>query len=126
MATLHLNHSEQTDAKFLIERALAEDLGTCGDLTSLALIPEDAEAAVNIVARHPGVVSGVAVAKLVFEIHDKSVDFEVHISDGGKLAAGDVVATVSGKTQSLLTGERTALNFLTHLSGVATLTSRFA
>jgi nicotinate-nucleotide pyrophosphorylase (carboxylating) len=125
MATTQLNNVEQTDAKFLIERALAEDLGDCGDLTSRAMIPEHAEAKVNIVARQPGVVSGVAVAKLVFEIYDTSVDVSVQISDGGELKAGDVVATVSGKTRSLLSGERTALNFLTHLSGIATLTSQF-
>ena len=125
MAINQLNNVEQTDAKFLIERALAEDLGDCGDLTSRAMIPEHAEAKVNIVARQPGIVSGVAVAKLVFEIYDTSVDVSVQISDGGELKAGDVVATVSGKTRSLLSGERTALNFLTHLSGIATLTSQF-
>ncbi|MCL4112934.1 UNVERIFIED_CONTAM: hypothetical protein GTU68_040489 [Idotea baltica] len=89
------------------------------------MIAEDVAAEVNIVARQPGIVAGVAVAELVFEIFDPSVEVSVHIADGGQLKAGDVVATVSGRTRSLLSGERTALNFLTHLSGIATLTSQF-
>lgn len=125
MTTMTLTAAERSDAQLLINQALTEDLGDCGDLTSLSMIADDASAEVNIVARQAGVVAGVAVAELVFEIFDNSVGVAVHIQDGGKLAVGDVVATVSGKTRSLLSGERTALNFLTHLSGIATLTSQF-
>lgn len=120
-----LSDTEREEAKQLIKLALAEDLGDCGDLTSLSMIPDDSKAAVNIVARKPGYVAGVAVAEIVFQIYDKTVQFETKIPDGGELKPGDVVATVSGSTQSLLSGERTALNFLTHLSGIATLTSQF-
>ena len=125
MMHMTLTAAERNDARLLIQQALTEDLGDCGDLTSLSMIAEDVAAEVNIMARQPGIVAGVAVAELVFEIFDAAVDVSVHIQDGGKLQAGDVVATVSGKTRSLLSGERTALNFLTHLSGIATLTSQF-
>lgn len=117
--------SERTAADKLIELALAEDLHDAGDLTCQALIGEQDEASVQIVAREAGVLAGVPVAQRVFDKLDRELRWDHHIIDGSLLEAGTVVATISGPLRALLTGERTALNFLTHLSGVATLTRRF-
>lgn len=119
------DQSERTAADKLIELALAEDLHDTGDLTCQALIGEQDEAAVRIVAREAGVLAGVPVAQRVFDKLDRELCWDHQILDGSLLEAGTVVATISGPLRALLTGERTALNFLTHLSGVATLTRRF-
>ncbi len=119
------DEKETRNARELIHLALAEDLGAGGDVTSRALIPADQTGRVQIVARAPGVLAGMPVALMVFNEVDKDVVFEQRSSDGTSLAAGTVVADISGRVQSLLRGERTCLNFLTHLSGVATLTRRY-
>ncbi|MBI3865317.1 MAG: carboxylating nicotinate-nucleotide diphosphorylase [Planctomycetia bacterium] len=115
----------QTAARELIGLGLREDLGSAGDVTTAALIPADQMAQVKIVARSAGVLCGLPVARMVFDELDPAVRFDERARDGDALAAGQVVAHLSGKLQSLLIGERTCLNFLTHLSGVATLTRRF-
>jgi len=107
-----------------VGRALAEDLLPLGDLTS-ALIPEAAEASIAIVSRQEGVIAGRACALEAFAQIDPAVLVEWCIVDGGPVAPGQVVARASGSLRSLLTAERTVLNFLGHLSGVATLTHRF-
>jgi nicotinate-nucleotide pyrophosphorylase (carboxylating) len=107
-----------------VARAIAEDLGPLGDLTS-ALIPVDAHGVADVVARAPGVLAGTACAREAFAQLDPSVDVELHLADGARLETGTVIATVAGPLRSVLTGERTALNFLCHLSGVATATSAF-
>jgi nicotinate-nucleotide pyrophosphorylase (carboxylating) len=117
--------SWQTAAEELIRLALREDLGDWGDVTTAALIPADQTAQVQIVSRGAGVLAGLPVGRMVFERLDPAVQFEERANDGDALAAGQIVAELSGKLQSLLIGERTCLNFLTHLSGVATLTRRF-
>lgn len=108
----------------LVAGALAEDLGPLGDLTA-ALVPADARAAVDVVARAEGVLAGTACATEVFAQLDPTVRVQWLLDDGDVVAAGTKVAEVSGPLPSVLTGERSALNFLCHLSGVASLTRRF-
>jgi nicotinate-nucleotide pyrophosphorylase (carboxylating) len=105
-----------------VARALTEDLGVLGDLTSTALIPADATGTAHFVARVAGVLAGTAVATEVYAQLDPAVAVSWAVSDGASLAAGQRIGTVTGPLRSLLTGERSALNFLGHLSGVATLT----
>ncbi|MET0727236.1 MAG: carboxylating nicotinate-nucleotide diphosphorylase [Acidimicrobiales bacterium] len=105
--------------------ALAEDLAPLGDITS-ALLPEDATAVADFVPRQRGVLAGTLCAREAYGQLDGALDVSWAASDGELIAPGQVVGTVSGSMASILTGERTALNFLCHLSGVATLTRRFA
>jgi nicotinate-nucleotide pyrophosphorylase (carboxylating) len=109
----------------LVKLALAEDLGERGDVTTSALIPDSQKGMVQIVARQPGILAGLCLAELVFSEIDPDVAFTRCADDGARLVRGTVVAEVSGRVRSLLIGERTCLNFLTHLCGVATLTRRF-
>jgi nicotinate-nucleotide pyrophosphorylase (carboxylating) len=108
-----------------VQLALAEDLGERGDVTTSALIPESQQGAVQIVARQPGILAGLCMAKIVFSEIDPDVTFKRRADDSARLARGMVVADISGSLRSLLIGERTCLNFLTHLCGVATLTRHF-
>jgi nicotinate-nucleotide pyrophosphorylase (carboxylating) len=108
----------------LVRAALREDLGRAGDLTTDAIVSADANGTGRIVAREPGVVSGIFLVERVFAVLDPRVAVAVAVADGERVAQGTVVATVSGPLRSLLTGERTALNLLSRLSGVATATSR--
>jgi nicotinate-nucleotide pyrophosphorylase (carboxylating) len=107
-----------------VARALAEDVLPLGDLTA-ALVPENAVARLSIVARQPGVVAGQRCAETAFASVDADLDVRWHRGDGSAVEPGDTVAEVAGRLRPILTGERTALNFLGHLSGVATLTRRF-
>lgn len=107
----------------LIELALAEDIGD-GDVTSLYFIPEDRRACAFVAVRNDGVVSGVGLAAKVFTTVDPELDVEILIPDGSKVAGGALLIRVEGSARSILTAERTALNFLQRLSGVATLTAR--
>jgi len=107
-----------------VSRALAEDLLPLGDLTA-ALVPSDATAAVAIVSRTAGVVAGRACAVEAFRQIDPSLDVSWLVPDGGGVEPGDRVAEISGALRSILTAERTVLNFLGHLSGVASLTRRY-
>ncbi|HID24167.1 MAG TPA: nicotinate-nucleotide diphosphorylase (carboxylating), partial [Planctomycetaceae bacterium] len=116
---------ERAAAETLITIALAEDLGTTGDLTSQAVIDSAMRARVAIVARQTGILAGMPVVGMVFHSLDSRVQIAVNVADGEVVQPGQVLATLSGPLRSLLSGERTALNFLTHLSGVATLTRRF-
>lgn len=109
----------------LVGLALAEDLGERGDVTSLATISRDATCQAQIVAKADGVIVGLGVAQKVFQRIDPDVAFELHTQDGQRVARGTVVCAIQGRAQSLLTGERTALNFLQRLSGIATLTRQF-
>ncbi|WP_037222296.1 carboxylating nicotinate-nucleotide diphosphorylase [Rhizobium rhizogenes] len=107
----------------LVRNALLEDLGLAGDITSAAVIPEDHCSTVAMVARQPGVVAGLDASELAFQLVDPSVVMTRHVHDGAKVAAGDVIATIEGPSRGLLTAERTALNFLGHLSGIASVTA---
>ena len=108
----------------LIERALAEDIGP-GDVTSNAVVPADAEADAAMLAKQDLVVAGLETAFAVFRHIDPSVRFMSLSKDGDRLTAGTVLARITGKTRTLLAGERVALNLLQHLSGIATLTARY-
>jgi len=109
----------------LVARALAEDFGSLGDLTSIATIPEDATGAADIVARRYGVLAGVAAATEVFVQVDASVALAWHASDGETVEPDQRLASVSGNLRSILGAERTALNLLQHASGVATATHEY-
>jgi nicotinate-nucleotide pyrophosphorylase (carboxylating) len=110
-----------------IARALEEDLpGGSEDTTSAATISEQARGRADFAAREPGVVAGLAVAAMVFGyVMGDDVEIADRVADGTRVAKGDVVMRVAGPTRGLLTAERTALNFASHLSGVATATSRW-
>jgi nicotinate-nucleotide pyrophosphorylase (carboxylating) len=109
-----------------IDAALEEDLpGGAVDVTSVATIPADATGAGVFAAREPGVVAGLGIAALVFLRVSADVVVEDRLPEGSRVAAGDVVMRVAGPTRALLTAERTALNFASHLSGVATATDRW-
>jgi nicotinate-nucleotide pyrophosphorylase (carboxylating) len=108
-----------------VARALAEDLGPLGDLTSIALVPEEAHGTGRFVARAPGVLAGTAAAGEVYARLDPDVRITWDAGDGDDLEAGQVLGWVHGPLRSVLTGERSALNFLGHLSGVATLTREY-
>ena len=110
----------------LVRAALAEDLGRAGDLTTDSIIGPDAIATVQLVARDPGVVAGLPLARLAWELVDPRIECEVHLPDGSRVQPGSVIATAHGPARGLLTGERVALNFLGHLSGVATGTATIA
>lgn len=107
----------------LVRAALLEDLGRAGDITTEAVVPADHRATVVLAARQPGVVAGLDLAALAFRLIDPAIDIKVARPDGSVLVAGDVIATLSGPARGLLTAERVALNFLCHLSGIATATA---
>jgi nicotinate-nucleotide pyrophosphorylase (carboxylating) len=113
-----------TAVREVVARALAEDLEPSGDLTS-SLLPTDATATARFVARADGVLAGRLCALETFAAVDPSLSVEWLLADGSRVAPGDEVARVSGRFASILTGERTALNFLGHLSGIASLTDRY-
>lgn len=105
--------------------ALAEDLGLAGDITTDATIPIAAKASAVIAARRPGVIAGLDLAEAAFLALDKSAVFERLTADGDTVAAGARVARISGNARALLSAERVALNFMCHMSGIATLTRRY-
>ena len=108
----------------LVAIALAEDIGPLGDLTA-SLVPDGTEATVDVTVRADGVVAGTACATEVFAQLDSAVRVEWLVDDGDAVGAGTKLGEVSGPLRAVLTGERSALNFLCHLSGVATVTRRF-
>lgn len=111
---------------FIIEKAvqaaLEEDLGRAGDITSQSTIPADAKARVLFVARQPGVVAGLDLARAAFRLLDPNLRIAVQIPDGGRVEPGDTIAAVEGNARAIVTAERVALNFMGHLSGIATAT----
>jgi nicotinate-nucleotide pyrophosphorylase (carboxylating) len=107
-----------------IQRALDEDIGA-GDVTTDTIVPADARLRGRIVAKQDGVVAGLNVAKAVFFALDQRVNFVANMQDGTKATRGALLANVDGPARALLTGERTALNFLGRMSGIATLTRKF-
>ncbi len=109
----------------LIRRALAEDVGS-GDATTEATIPEGHRSTGRILAKEEGVLAGLPVAEAVFRMLDPDIVIRREVEDGARLVPGDTVATIEGRTRAILTAERVALNFLQRLSGVATLTARYA
>lgn len=116
---------ESVAAVMLIQLALREDLAERGDLTCQALIDPAERATVSVVARQPGVLAGEPVGQLVMRKVDPAIEWSAKSHDGDRLERGTVVAEVTGPLFQLLIAERTMLNFLTHLSGIATLTRKF-
>lgn len=117
-----LNLAEWDD---FIRRALTEDLGAAGDVTTQALVGADRCARAVIVARRDYVVAGGALAVRVLRALDAELTAEMHVADGGTVRPGQVLLTVAGRARAILTGERTALNLLQRLTGIATLTAQF-
>ncbi|MEM7679710.1 MAG: carboxylating nicotinate-nucleotide diphosphorylase [Pseudomonadota bacterium] len=108
-----------------VRAALEEDLGHGRDVTSEVTVPEGASAKATLVAREEGVLAGMIVALSAFSLIDGGLDMIVHGSDGDPITPGFEIAHIAGSARSLLMAERVALNFLSHMSGVATLTNRF-
>ena len=108
-----------------VDLALKEDLGRAGDITSAAIIPADARADAVIAARRPGVIAGLALAEAALRRMDAAVAFELALGDASRVEPGAIVARISGNARAILSAERVALNFLGHLSGIATLTRRY-
>lgn len=109
-----------------VRAALREDLGRAGDITTLATIPPDAIADVVIASREVGVLSGMPLARAAFRASNPDIQFETLIDDSEALAPGDVVARIKGRARDVLSAERVALNYLGHMSGIATATAQFA
>jgi nicotinate-nucleotide pyrophosphorylase (carboxylating) len=107
----------------LVRAALMEDLSGGGDVTGL-LLPNK-QMSTRLTARKAGVIAGLQPARIACALVDPQIIFHTRVTDGAKVAAGEVIATLAGPAASVLTAERTALNFLTHLSGIATLTARY-
>jgi nicotinate-nucleotide pyrophosphorylase (carboxylating) len=107
-----------------VQRALAEDIGR-GDITTDALIDAGVAASARLMARESGIVAGLDLAEAAFHGVDSAVRFERTVDDGQRVGAGDVIARISGSARALLSAERVALNFMTHLSGIATLTGLY-
>jgi nicotinate-nucleotide pyrophosphorylase (carboxylating) len=106
----------------VIRAALAEDLGRAGDLTTDAIVPADHVATATIGARRDGVIAGLGVAGQAFTLYEPAIEVDLAVPDGSRVCAGTVVARLSGPARGLLTAERTALNLLGRLSGIATAT----
>ncbi len=117
--------TERGNTEALIELALAEDLGSTGDLTARVTIPAEASGAARFVARSEGVLAGLPVVAILAERFGLTPGWRPGRHDGDRIARGDVIAQVGGSMRNLLAMERTALNFLQRLSGVATMTARF-
>lgn len=109
-----------------VRAALEEDLGRAGDITTQAIIPAKASATAVIAAREDGVVAGLPLAHEAFRLLDSNATFEPCVADGDRIAGGEIIARIAGPARAVLSAERVALNYLGRLSGVATLTSRFA
>jgi len=110
----------------LVRMALLEDLGRAGDLSTDTIVPADAVDELRLVARQEGVLAGLDLARLAFVLMDGRLEFDVRCADGTLLQPGMEIARIRGKSRAILTAERTALNYLCHLSGVATATHSIA
>jgi nicotinate-nucleotide pyrophosphorylase (carboxylating) len=110
--------------KRAVQWALAEDIGS-GDITSLAILSEKKGVNGRFLAKAPGIIAGLEIAQLIFCLVDERVEFVPLVEDGDEVEKGDVIATITGLGQSVLSGERVALNFLQRMSGIATMTLAF-
>jgi len=125
MITPDFGPLELQNARTLVDLALAEDLGAGGDVTATATIPAGATGSARVVARTTGVVAGLPVAALVVAAFGPDLTFEPSLRDGDRVGSDVILARVDGSIRALLAAERTLLNFLQRLGGVATLTARF-
>jgi len=110
----------------MVRAALLEDLGRAGDITTDAVVPADATVKAVIAARHPGVLAGLDAALLCFELLDPALQIDRRCADGDRISRGETVARISGRARGVLGAERTALNLLSRMSGVATATRALA
>ena len=110
----------------IVRQALLEDLGRAGDVTSDAIAPADRTARTIMAARQDGFVAGVDLAALAFRLIDPAIRFEPAVTDGARVAPGATIAVVEGPARGVLTAERTALNFASRLSGIASATARLS
>lgn len=117
---MYLFNNPQVDS--IITLALNEDIGT-GDITTMSTIPQDKKAHGRFIAKEDMVICGIDLAQYIFSKVDPSIEFNASFSDGDKVAKGEIIAEVSGNAQNVLTGERTALNFMQHLTGIASRTA---
>jgi nicotinate-nucleotide pyrophosphorylase (carboxylating) len=117
-------YSSHLNVRYLLKTALAEDIGS-GDITTDSVIPADLRSKASIVAKEAGVICGLGVAEQVFKAVDRRIKFHKKVKDGAKVNAGKTIAVINGPAKGILTAERTALNFLQRLSGIATLTNKF-
>lgn len=113
----------KTYVSTLVQRALEEDLGP-GDITTRILLPPGTRARAEIYTKEDGILAGIKICEMVFRALDESVKFEERLSDGQEFLRQTILAEIEGPARVILAGERTALNFLQHLSGIATLTAR--
>lgn len=109
----------------MVRRALDEDFGNSGDITANLLVPASAKGNLVMRSREVGVIAGMQAAAMTYKMVDPSVKFTIKKHDGAKVKKGDIIATISGPSRSLLSAERVALNFLGRMSGIATLTSAY-
>lgn len=107
-----------------VARALAEDVGA-GDVTAAAVVEEESQCRAAVIVKEEGVIAGLEVARFTFQMLDSEVSFEQEVPEGARVTSGEVAARVLGRTRPIVTGERTALNFLQRMSGIATLTARY-
>ncbi len=117
--------SMEDSMRAAVRAALAEDVGT-GDVTTDSTVPEGQCSRARIVAKEDGVISGLKVAEAVFRELDPDIEVNSRVIDGERVVSGDLVVELKGRTRAILTGERVALNFLARLSGIATMTARYA
>ena len=108
----------------LIKNEIRADIGYAGDLSTSFFVPVDRNVTASITSRQDGVLAGIDIALFAFRVVSSEIVFEKHLEDGSPVKADDRVATISGPARAILTAERTALNVLTHLCGIATMTSR--
>lgn len=121
----HFDQDSTNAALTLVRMSLNEDLRDVGDVTCLATIPPDLQATVQIVSRESGIVSGLPLIPIVFRELSEDVSAKILAHDGDRINRGTVLASLTGSVRTLLTGERTVLNFMTHLSGIASRTAQF-
>jgi len=115
----------QNYINLVVRQALYEDLKPSGDITTKLIRFKDKKAKANIITKQSGVIAGLDFCKAAFKIIGKETIFSKNVNDGAKVKKGKVIATITAKTKTILTAERTALNFLSHASGIATLTNEF-
>lgn len=113
------------EIKALIKAAFQEDLNNAGDITTQATIPADTTITAVMNAREDGIIAGTHLSEAVFKTYDDALDVTLHVQDGDVVKSGQKILTVSGNARNILSSERVALNFLTHLSGIATETGRY-
>ncbi|MDP2733599.1 MAG: nicotinate-nucleotide diphosphorylase (carboxylating), partial [Hoeflea sp.] len=109
-----------------VRAALIEDLGRAGDITTNATIGADRQATAGMNSREAGIIAGLPLAEAAFRLINPAINFEALVADGARVEPGAMIARISGPARGVLSAERVALNFLMHLSGIATYTARFA